>query len=377
LGVLLALAQHDLKRLLAYHSVENIGIIALGLGVGLVGLSLHSIGLALLGFGGGLLHVANHALFKGLLFLGAGSVAHGAHTRDMDHLGGLVKRMPWTGLTFLVGAAAISGLPPLNGFISELLVYLGAYQGATTGPVRAALPGLLVIAGLALIGGLAAACFTKAFGIVFLGEPRTAPAAQAVEAGWLMRGAMLFLAAGCVGLGLGAPFLTRLLTPALAQLTPHSAAAITAALGPVTRLLAQVVWAAAGLLALVGLLIALRRALLSSREVTTAVTWDCGYARPTVRMQYTASSLAQPLVHLFRPILRPHESIQPPDGLWPKGASLRTETPDPCHGNLYEPAFRQLNRGLSKLRWVQQGKVQVYVLYLVLTLLALLVWGLS
>ena len=198
LGVLFALAQHDLKRLLAYHSVENIGIIALGLGVGLLGMSTGSPVLIVLGFAGALLHVVNHALFKGLLFLGAGAVLHATGTREIDRLGGLLKRMPWTAATFLVGAAAISGLPPLNGFVSEFLIFFGAFKGgiSTAGPI--AVPLLALIAGLALIGGLAAACFTKAFGIVFLGEPRSEHAAHAHEVDWTMRLPMLMLAAGCV-----------------------------------------------------------------------------------------------------------------------------------------------------------------------------------
>ncbi|MDI6736745.1 MAG: proton-conducting transporter membrane subunit, partial [bacterium] len=171
-GVLLALSQHDLKRLLAYHSVENIGIIALGLGLGLVGLSLNLPILSILGFAGGLLHVVNHALFKTLLFLCAGSVIHATGTKDIEHLGGLMKQMPWTGVTFLVGAIAISGLPPLNGFISEFLIYIGAFKAGIHLTADGAIPCICVIIALALIGGLAAACFTKAFGIVFLGEPR-------------------------------------------------------------------------------------------------------------------------------------------------------------------------------------------------------------
>ena len=154
LGVLLALAQHDLKRLLAYHSVENIGIITLGLGLGTLGVASDTPALAVLGFGGGLLHVVNHALFKGLLFLGAGAVLHGAGTGEIDHLGGLQRRMPWTGTCFLVGAAAISGLPPLNGFVSEFLIYLGAFLGviAAAGTVGILVPGLVTIGALALIG---------------------------------------------------------------------------------------------------------------------------------------------------------------------------------------------------------------------------------
>src|SRR5216684_667046 len=183
IGVLLALAQHDLKRLLAYCSVENVGIVALGLGVGTIGLSAGLPAVAAIGFAGALLHVLNHALFKGLLFLAAGNVLHSTHTREIDHLGGLLRRMPRTGAIFLIGAVAISGLPPLNGFISEFLIYLASFKGAMTLDGVNSVPMLATIAGLALIGGLAAACFTKAFGIVFLGQPRTRRAELAHEAG--------------------------------------------------------------------------------------------------------------------------------------------------------------------------------------------------
>jgi hydrogenase-4 component B len=201
-GVLFALAQHDLKRLLAYSSVENIGIIVMGMGIGLLGISTGSPALAVLGFAGGILHVANHALFKSLLFLGAGSVIHGARTREIDHLGGLLKRMPWTAMTFLVGSIAISGLPPLNGFVSEFLIYVGVFKGALSAKDGSAAPLLAVIAGLALIGGLATACFTKAFGIVFLGEPRSDHPSPVRESGIGMVLPMVVLAAGCFGAGL-------------------------------------------------------------------------------------------------------------------------------------------------------------------------------
>ena len=219
LGVLYALSQHDLKRLLAYHSVENIGIIALGLGVGVLGISYGNPAMAALGFTGGLLHVVNHAVFKSLLFLGAGSVLHATGTGELDRLGGLLKRMPVTGATFLIGAAAISGLPPLNGFVSEFLIYLGAVAGLG-GQAGAApawpLMSVLVVGGLALIGGLAAACFTKAFGIVFLGEPRSDEAAHAHEAGAAMRWPMVVLAGLCVLIGLAAPLWPLVLQPAVA-----------------------------------------------------------------------------------------------------------------------------------------------------------------
>ena len=218
LGVLFALAQHDLKRLLAYSSVENIGIIVMGLGVGLLGVSTGSPMLAFLGFAGGLLHVVNHALFKGLLFMGAGSVAHGAHTREIDHLGGLLKRMPWTAGTFLVGAVAISGLPPFNGFVSEFLIYIGSFKGATSMKGGIAVALFAVIGGLALIGGLATACFTKAFGMVFLGEARSEEPRHARESEGSMLAPMAILAAGCFAVGLLGFLIIRVMPVVLASL---------------------------------------------------------------------------------------------------------------------------------------------------------------
>ncbi len=376
LGVLFALAQHDLKRLLAYHSVENIGIIALGMGVGLVGLTANAPVMVLLGFGGALLHVLNHAVFKGLLFLGAGSILHGTGTRNLEHLGGLQKRMPWTGITFLIGAMAISGLPPLNGFVSELLIFLGAYQGVISQGAALAAPALAVIAGLALIGGLAAACFAKAYGIAFLGEPRSEHAAHAHECGGTMRWPMVFLAAACVGLGLLGFLVIQVLPPVVAVITRLPVQSFGNALIGASHILELVTIASLVLLALIAGLILLRRGLLKNRNVTTVVTWDCGYAQPAVRMQYTASSFAQPLTSLFRPLLQTHNRLTKPDGFFPRTASLATETPDLCHGNLYRPAFLKLNWALSKLRWLQRGHVQVYIVYIALTLLVLLIWKL-
>ncbi len=375
LGVLFALAQHDLKRLLAYHSVENIGIIALGIGLGLVGMSAHLPAMTALGFAGALFHVLNHALFKGLLFLGAGGVAHGAGTRDMDRLGGLYKRMPWTALSFLTGAVAISGLPPLNGFVSEFLIYLGAYRGVIAGGIGPAIAGLAAVAGLALIGGLAAACFAKAFGIVFLGEPRTEDAAQSHESGAGMRLPMLMLAAACALIGLMAPMMTGVLEPSLRVLAPG-----TSMPGPAwqdVRTILIRITAAAGVLTLLLILLAwLRTVLLKKRRVETGVTWDCGYALPSAHMQYTASSFAQPLTELFKPVLHTAEEVHLPEGILPATASFESQTPDLCHSNLYEPAFTKLSRGLSKAKWLQHGNVQVYILYIALTLITLLIWKL-
>jgi formate hydrogenlyase subunit 3/multisubunit Na+/H+ antiporter MnhD subunit len=374
LGVLFALAQHDLKRLLAYHSVENIGIIALGIGVGLLGVSTGSPVLMVVGFGGGLLHVLNHALFKGLLFFGAGAVLQGTGTHEIDHLGGLLKRMPWTAATFLIGAVAISGLPPLNGFVSEFLIFLGAFQGGATLGAAGAVPLLALIAGLALIGGLAAACFTKAFGVVFLGEPRTEHASHTHETGWAMRLPMLLLAAGCALIGLFAPFVVGALQAVLENTTGLRREVVRVNLAAAAGPLALVVIGTVAFLLLLVALFLLRRGLLAGRRVEQGVTWGCGYVQPTARMQYTASSFVQPVTTLFRWLLGTHRRLQRPEGIMPANASLTTETPDLCHGNLYRPGFLKVNWGLSQLRRLQRGPVQLYVLYIAVTLIVLLAW---
>lgn len=377
LGVLFALAQHDLKRLLAYHSVENIGIIALGLGVGLLGLSVGSPALAVLGFGGGLLHVLNHAIFKGLLFLGAGAVLHGAGTLQLDQLGGLLKRMPLTGAAFLVGAVAICGLPPLNGFVSEFLIYLSAFQAfreaslsASSGSVLA----LATIGGLALIGGLAAACFTKSLGIVFLGAPRTKTAAEARAPNWLMLAPMLVLAAGCLLAAVAVRPLLAGLAPALAVVLHEPAGTIAESLAPALGPLTAVV--TVGLLAIVLMVVlaVLRKRLLHSREVRDSVSWDCGYAAPAARMQYTSTSFVQPLTDFFSPVLRSRKHIHEPKGLFPESASAATHHEDVFLTGVFSRSYRGLSWVLSKLHWLQHGRLNLYVLYIALTLIALLGW---
>jgi formate hydrogenlyase subunit 3/multisubunit Na+/H+ antiporter MnhD subunit len=377
MGVLFALSQHDIKRLLAYHSVENIGIICLGLGVGLLGMSFGSPVVAFLGFAGGLLHVLNHALFKGLLFLGAGSASHAAGTREIDRLGGLLKKMPLTGATFLVGAAAICGLPPLNGFVSELLIFLGAFRGASAGPAAPAAAAGIVVAALALIGGLAAACFTKAFGISFLGEPRTPAAAAAREAGASMTVPLVVLAAGCAGVGVLGPVAVTLLAPLAGSVAGVDPSAAAPFLERARAGFMQVTIVAGVLASLVAMLAVLRAALLSRRAVRSAVTWDCGYTRPDARMQYTSSSFAQPLVGMFRFPLATRRRWTPITAHFPSKAGFSSHTPDLLAERVFHPGFAGLGTLLSRLRWLQHGRLQLYVLYVAVTLLVLLVWKLG
>ncbi|MEK7402842.1 MAG: proton-conducting transporter membrane subunit [Gemmatimonadota bacterium] len=360
LGVLWALAQHDYKRLLAYHSVENIGIILMGIGIGSLGVSHHAPVVAIVGFAGGLLHTVNHALFKSLLFLGAGSVYRATGTRNMEALGGLARRIPLTWLGFVVGAAAIIGVPPFNGFVSEWIVYQGMFAGADSGPaLRMALVGLPA---LALIGALALACFAKVSGVIFLGTARSARGEDAREG----PGAyvpILSLAAACVALGLAPAAGLALVRTAAGQLagtpTDEMPAAVLAGattlslVGGVTILLVGVLWAA--------------RALASRRRAARPeVTWACGYLAVSPRMQYTASSFAAPLIATFGALSGVRTERAP--------AALHTRAADLVLDGAALPVWHFLHRFAVRLHAAQHGRLHVYLLYVMAALLAMLAY---
>jgi formate hydrogenlyase subunit 3/multisubunit Na+/H+ antiporter MnhD subunit len=372
LGVLSALAQHDLKRLLAYHSVENIGIICLGLGLWLLGTAAGDPRAAVLGLSGGLLHVCNHAVFKSLLFLGAGSVKHAAHSLVIDRLGGLGRRMPKTAAAFLIGSTAICGLPPLNGFVSEFLIYMGAFDAVGSGgrPGALSAAGLAVLLSLALIGGLAAACFAKVYGIVFLGEPRSPEALRASETSPAMHYPMAVLAGLCLALGLGAPLGMSGVGPVVGQLTgPSAAGAVRTSLwGP----LGAVGLGGALIIAAAAAFAVFRNRLLRTRTVSHGPTWDCGYVDPTARMQYTASSFAWPILQMFRWVVQPRRHVRLDPGDFPRRGSLDTHTDDLFRRCLFEPIFRAVRAAACSLHGLQQGRNQTYVLYIAIVLLALL-----
>ena len=361
LGVLWALAQHDMKRLLAFHSVENIGIILMGIGVGTIGVAHHAPVIATLGFAAGLLHTVNHALFKSLLFLGAGAVYRATGTRNMEELGGLAPRMPWTWLGFLVGAAAIVGLPPLNGFVSEWLVYQGLFLTSQSGETpRLALLGIPM---LALTGGLALACFAKVAGVVFLGTPRTAHAANAVEGQPSSHAPLLLLAAACVALGVVPAIGLALVSDAARQMSGPNAAAIPsgviAGAWTISLLAASMLVVAAGLWWM-------RSALARRQGVRREVTWSCGYGDVTPRMQYTASSFAAPLLAVFGPL----------SGVRVKrtSTSLHTHPDDLVLDRLARPLWNAVLRAALRLRGIQQGRLHLYLLYVMAALLVMLAY---
>jgi hydrogenase-4 component B len=373
LGVAFAIGQHDLKRLLAYHSVENIGIILIGVGLALIGRALGRADWVLLGLAGGLLHVWNHGLFKSLLFLSAGSVIHAVHTCEIDQLGGLAKSMPRTALCFAVGAVAICGLPPLNGFVSELLIYIGLFRtlGLGEGPPWSG--AALAAPTLALIGALALACFVKAYGAVFLGTARCEPARHAHESGSSMIGPMSVLVACCVFIGL-AP---GLVAPVLEQAVSAWAPGLT---GDQVRLasFAPLGWISVMGLVLVGICAigaGFLRGRIRSGEVASAGTWDCGYAVPSPTMQYTSSSFAAMLVKLFAWVLRPKVQASQDRSLFVRTGEFHSHVPDTVLDGALLPSFRAVACLFSWFRFLQQGSIQAYLFYIFVTLIALLFWG--
>jgi formate hydrogenlyase subunit 3/multisubunit Na+/H+ antiporter MnhD subunit len=375
LGVLFALAQHDLKRLLAYHSVENIGIIMLGVGAGVLGLATGMTALAVIGFAAGLLHVLNHSIFKGLLFLAAGAVQHAAHTLDLEELGGLLKRMKWTGATFLIGATAIVGLPPLNGFVSEYLLFYAGFAAVIEPNAAIAAAGVSTIIVMGLISGLAAACFAKAFGIVFLGSPRSPKAAEAREVAWPMKIAMAALAALCVIIGLAAPLVVAALPPVVAAATGLPAAAVQPELAGLAAPLGAAVAVFAAATAIAAAVWLWRGRALGQAGMRRGPVWGCGYLFPTARMQYTASSFVQPLMTQFRLFVRNREALAAPRGYFPRSASYSSDSGDPVLRLLFVPTFRWFDRVASRLNVIQHGHTHIYVLYVAATLVVLLIWA--
>ncbi len=375
LGVVYALGQHDMKRLLAYHSIENIGIILMGLGVAMIGAATDHPVWEVLGIAGCLLHVWNHALFKSLLFFSAGSVISAARTRQIDALGGLARHMAWSSNLFLVGALAICGLPPLNGFVSELLVYLGLFHptaGKDSG-IWALISADAVI--LAVVGSLAVACFVKVYGVVFLGSPRTERAAKVHESPGSMIAPMLLLAGLC---GLVGVFPLVVLVP-----LSHAAAVWMGRAHVQGMLIRAFPWGTLTVLnfSMVVVAVAIFYLVRISRRfipVASAPTWGCGYSATGSRMQYTGTSFAGILVGLWSWVLRPLAHGKTPIGLFPKPIEYETEIPPFITDRATHTLWHYIKLGTRPIRWLQQGSVQQYLFYMlaaVVVLLALIPFG--
>ena len=367
LGVVYALGKRDIKRLLAYSSIENIGIILIGAGLGMLGVSSGNRIMATFGFAGSLLHVCNHALFKSLLFMGAGSILHKTGVRQLDQLGGLMKTMPVTGRTFLVGSVAICGMPPLNGFISEFLIYYAAFQGLrlTGSPFLFSMSAIIA---LAIIGGLASGCFTKVVGVAFLGEPRSEKGQKAVECGQTMRWAMGFLALTCLLIGVWPEPFIRLAFASLRDMPPLATIS-PEILGAIPQNLAM---AARHLLGLLLVTLLLRRLLYRAKPIGHSSTWGCGFTRPSPRMQYTGVSYAMSMIDFHRPFVKVKTEYSGISTIFPRWTGYANQVEDIAEIGLYRVLLSPLLWGMGKLRWIQHGHIQLYIGYIILTIAVLL-----
>jgi hydrogenase-4 component B len=369
LGVVYALGKHDLKKLLAYSSVENIGIILIGSGIGMIGISSGNAIMAGFGFAGSLLHVLNHSIFKSLLFLGAGAVVQKTGTKHIDQLGGLMKRMPITGRTFLTGSVSISGLPPFNGFISEFLIYYGAFHGLTINGSSFILT-VLAILSLAIIGGLAASCFTKVVGIVFLGEPRTAKAENVGEAGGTMTLPMILLAAGCLLIGVYPEPFINMAFMGLKDVSTF----IPKGLDEIAFVTGNLTLAARLFLILFVLVILLRKVFYRKKDISASPTWGCGFTQPTVRMQYTETSYAMSIIDFFRPFVEVNTSYSGISRIFPGKTTYTTRVDDIAETTLIDRIVTPILYILGKLRWIQHGHIQLYIGYIIVTIIVLLLF---
>lgn len=378
-GILQALAQGNLKRLLAYSSVENMGLACLGLGLGLVGRQAGNETLAVLGLSGAVFHVLNHAAFKGLLFLCAGEVLHSVGSVRIAHLGGLGRRMPVVGAAFALGSLGIAGLPPLSGFAGELVLALAMLEGVTT----ADLPGLLPRVGMAAalvvlagVGGLALAAFAKAAGLTFLGEPRTPAAAKAAPAGWASRTALVFLCLCIVVAAVAAPLLLSLSGQAALAFPGLDPAPARAALAQATDILWTLGALFPCLAVLAGGLLFVRARLLARNGLRREPTWGCGYTAPTARMQYGQGSFAEPAARVFGRAMGLSRRLDMAPGYFPARARLFVASPDRLKNAVFVPLFEAVARACDALKVVQHGRVHLYILYVLATVVLLLAWKL-
>jgi hydrogenase-4 component B len=364
LGIIYALAEHDLKRLLAYSSVENIGIIYLGLGASLVFVANHAPGWAALALMAALLHALNHSLFKSILFLGAGAISDATHTLNLELLGGLFTRMRITGTVFLIACCSIIGLPLFNGFVSEWLIFRSFIAGGELPGMFGSVVLPLMAGVLGLIGGVAATCFAKLYGIAFLGRARSLEAKHAVEVATPMQAAMGILAGLCVLIGIMPGLVLRPLG-VLAQEILHVPELPEAALS-ISRTLPLVAASVAVLMILVAILRRVKR---------VTPTWACGLAGLDSRMQYSSTAFSKPLRKAFTKVYRPERTVEvlyEEQPYFPKAISYRAGRTTSFEKSLYRPAVDAIIAMSNRLRRLQTGNIQVYLLYIFLALIALL-----
>jgi hydrogenase-4 component B len=362
-GVMLATIQHDLKKLLAYHSIENIGIIGIGIGIGCIGLGSANKWMAILGFSGALLHTLNHSLFKSLLFYSAGNIYQAAHTVNVERLGGLIKKMPQTAILFLVAALAICGLPPLNGFVSEFLIFGGIYNWLYSADLISLIAIVFTLVGLVLIGGLALVCFTKAFSIVFLGNPRTTPPEEIRETRLWQLFPMYLTLLFMISIALFPTIFINALQRPVNLFTHHIVFNTNMLKVGAIDSLRIINWLFIIIVIFVLAIISLRKYLTRRRIIETGPTWGCGYSPSDGKLQYTAASYVRSYSKLAKPVLDIEKKEVEISEVFPTEKHYETDPYDKIEHIFIDKPLKLLTRITDLLLFLQNGRLQRYILY--------------
>jgi len=362
-GVMLATIQHNLKKLLAYHSVENIGIIGIGIGLGCIGLGVSNKWMAILGFSGALLHTLNHSLFKSLLFYSAGNVYQSTHTLNVERLGGLIKKMPQTAILFLVAAIAICGLPPLNGFISEFMIYGGLYNWLYSSNLISLIAMIFTVGGLVLIGGLALLCFTKAFSIVFLGNSRYEHHDEIRETSFWQLFPMYLTVSLMIIIGLFPSFFVNLLQRPVSLFTRN--VVFDQGLIKVGAIdsLQTISWLFFGLILFVIAILGLKKYVSRKRIIESGPTWGCGYENASGKVQYTAGSYVRSYAKLAKPLLDIEKNEVEISEVFPTEKHYETDPYDRIERIFIDAPLKLINKITDQFRFLQNGRLQMYILY--------------
>ncbi len=362
-GVMLAIIQHDLKRLLAYHSIENIGIIGIGIGIGCIGLGSVNKWMAILGFSGALLHTLNHSLFKSLLFFSAGNVLQAVHTVSIERLGGIIKKMPRTSILFLVAAIAICGLPPLNGFISEFMIYGGLYNWLYSASFLSLIMIIFSLVALVLIGGLAFMCFTKAFSIVFLGSPRSVVQQDYTETGFWQLLPMYAIVLLMFTIGLFPSFFITALERPVNLFTHHIVFNLNLIKVGAIDSLQIINRVFLGYAVLVLGILWLRKIVSKNKIIVTGATWGCGYSNSGRKLQYTANSFVRSYSKLAKPVLTIEKNEVEVSEVFPGKKKYETDPYDKIEGTLIDKPLKLISRLMDMFVFLQNGHLQRYILY--------------
>lgn len=351
--------------MLAYCTIENIGIIGIGIGLGLIGLGKDQNLLVLLGFGGALLHVLNHALFKSLLFYSAGSVYQQTHTRDMNQLGGLIKKMPQTALLFLIGALAIGGIPPFNGFISEFLIYSGLLAGIHSADIPQTTLMVSSIAGMSIIGGISVFAFTKTFGTIFLGSARTELPHQPKEVSKIMLAPQYLIVLAMLSVAFFSGYLLHIILSILNGVFHVNIQMVNADYILYSSVLQHISLYSMLFLLVIGAVFYMRKMATRRKESIYSSTWGCGYVAPTSRMQYSGKSFTKPLAKLFNFVLIEKKSFQELQAgeIFPGQRKYSSSYLDFWERWLINPAIKYLDLLIDLFKFFQNGRIQAYVLY--------------